>query len=213
MVSDPLNMFDVAPNADGAAALILTRPSLLPPGFPHRLVRIAGSSMATDTLALHDRPIRWPSRQRAISVERACQQAHITPLQVDLFELHDAYSIYAALSLEAAGFAQRGEGWKLAQSSAGSSRDQLAGLAAHQHPGRAESARQSRAAQPASTRRSKRCCSCAARPGANQVPEAQPGPDPVPGRPGFHCRHPRAGSPGLSICQVLDSLIGKFDSS
>ena len=34
MVSDPLNMFDVAPNADGAAALILTRPDLLPPGYP-----------------------------------------------------------------------------------------------------------------------------------------------------------------------------------
>ena len=34
---------------------------------------------------------------------------------MDLFELHDAYSIYAVLSLEAAGFASRGEGWKLAQ--------------------------------------------------------------------------------------------------
>ena len=49
------------------------------------------------------------------SVERACQKAHITPLQVDLFELYDAYSIYAVLSLEAAGFARRGEGWKLAE--------------------------------------------------------------------------------------------------
>jgi len=29
--------------------------------------------------------------------------------------LDDAYSIYAALSLEAAGFAERGQGWKLAQ--------------------------------------------------------------------------------------------------
>jgi acetyl-CoA C-acetyltransferase len=50
-----------------------------------------------------------------ISVEKACLKAHITPLQVDLFELYDAYSIYAALSLEAAGFADRGGGWKLAQ--------------------------------------------------------------------------------------------------
>src|SRR3990172_5477411 len=30
MVSDPLNMFDMAPNADGAAALVLTRRDLLP---------------------------------------------------------------------------------------------------------------------------------------------------------------------------------------
>jgi len=115
LVSDPLNMFDVAPNADGAAALILTRPNLLPPGFPHRLVRIAGSGMATDTLALHDRPDPLSFTAARQSVERACQKAHISPLQVDLFELHDSYSIYAALSLEAAGFARCGEGWKLAQ--------------------------------------------------------------------------------------------------
>jgi acetyl-CoA C-acetyltransferase len=115
LVSDPLNLFDVAPNADGAAALVLTRPDLLPPGVPHRLVRIAGSSMATDTLALHDRPDLLTFEAARISVEKACQKAHITPLQVDLFELYDAYSIYAALSLEAAGFAGRGDGWKLAQ--------------------------------------------------------------------------------------------------
>ena len=56
VVSDPLNLFDVAPSADGAAALVLTRPELLPPNFPQPLVSIAGSSLVTDTLALHDRP-------------------------------------------------------------------------------------------------------------------------------------------------------------
>jgi acetyl-CoA C-acetyltransferase len=115
VVCDPLNLFDVAPNADGAAALVLTRPNLLPPGYPNRLVRIAGSSMATDTLALHDRANPLVFEAARLSVERACSKARITPLQVDLFELHDAYSIYAALSLEAAGFAGPGEGWKLAQ--------------------------------------------------------------------------------------------------
>src|SRR3990172_8826917 len=35
MVSEPLNMFDAAPNADGAAALVLTRPDLLPPNSPY----------------------------------------------------------------------------------------------------------------------------------------------------------------------------------
>jgi acetyl-CoA C-acetyltransferase len=115
IVSDPLNMFDVAPNADGAAAVLLTRPELLPPSFPHPLVRIAGSSLVTDTLALHDRPDPLAFHAARLSVERACAKAHITPLQIDLFELYDAFSIYAVLSLEAAGFAARGEGWKLAQ--------------------------------------------------------------------------------------------------
>jgi len=115
MVSDPLNLFDVAPDADGAAAVVLTRPDLLPPGCPHPMVRIAGSSLNTDTLALHDRPDPLDFRAARLSVERACYQAGITPDQTDLFELYDAFSIYAALSLEAAGFAERGQGWQLAQ--------------------------------------------------------------------------------------------------
>lgn len=115
IVSDPLNLFDVAPNADGAAALVLARQELLPTGFSHPLVRIAGSSGMTDTLALHDRPDPLAFHAARLSVERACAKAAINPLQVDLFELHDAFSIYAALSLEAAGFAARGQGWKLAQ--------------------------------------------------------------------------------------------------
>ncbi len=115
MVSDPINMFDVSPNADGAAAVMITRSELLPPGFPHQLVRISGSSLVTDTLALHDRPDPLAFQAARLSVERACRQAGIVPSDVDLFELHDAYSIYAALSLEAAGFAERGHGWALAQ--------------------------------------------------------------------------------------------------
>ena len=115
VVSDPLGMFDVAPYADGAAAVVLTRPELLPPAFPHPLVRISGSSVTTDTLALHDRPDMLVFDAARLSVERVCQRARITPVQVDLFELYDAYSIFAAMSLEAAGFAERGQGWRLAQ--------------------------------------------------------------------------------------------------
>lgn len=115
MVCAPLNMFDVAPFADGAAALVLTRPELLPPGFQHPLVRVTGSSQVSDTLALHDRPDLLSFEAARLSVERAARQAGITPGEVDLYELHDAYSIYAALSLEAAGLAERGQGWKLAQ--------------------------------------------------------------------------------------------------
>jgi acetyl-CoA C-acetyltransferase len=114
MVSAPLNMFDMAPNADGAAALVLTRSDLLPPQFSHPLVRVSGSSMVTDTIALHDR--RDPLDFQAVrsSTERACRQAGLMPKDMHLFELFDAFSIFAVLSLEAAGFARRGEGWCLA---------------------------------------------------------------------------------------------------
>lgn len=113
--SDQLNMFDIAPSADGSAALLLTRRDLLPPAFAQPLVRISGSSAVSDTLALHDRPDPLIFQAARQSAERALRQAGILPEDIDLFELCDAYSIYAALSLEAAGFAERGAGWKLAE--------------------------------------------------------------------------------------------------
>ncbi len=115
MVSEPLNMFDVAPTADGAAAVFLTRPDLLPKQFAHPLVRISGSSIVTDTLALHDRPDPLTFHAARLSVEQACAQAGILPTDVDLFELFDSFSIYAALAIEAAGFAEKGQGWQWAQ--------------------------------------------------------------------------------------------------
>ena len=42
-------------------------------------------------------------------------EAGVTPEDIDLFELHDSFTVMAALSLEASGFAERGEGWKLAR--------------------------------------------------------------------------------------------------
>lgn len=50
-----------------------------------------------------------------LSAQRAYQQARVSPADIDLFELHDAFTIMSALSLEACGFAERGEGFKLAQ--------------------------------------------------------------------------------------------------
>ena len=115
IIADPLNLFDIAPYNDGAAAVILARRDLVPAGLGHSLVKVTGSSLVIDTLAMHERrdPLEFEAARR--SVQRACRQAGILPQDVDFFELCDAFSIYAALSLEAAGFAKRGEGWKLAQ--------------------------------------------------------------------------------------------------
>jgi len=140
IVSDPLNIFDIAPNADGAAAIILTRADLLPPHFPNTLIRISGSANVTDTLALHDRSDPLVFKAARLSVERACRQAAILPNDVDFFELYDAYTIYSALSLEAAGFAEYGKGWQLAKDENISLRGQvpistLGGLKARGNPG------------------------------------------------------------------------------
>jgi acetyl-CoA C-acetyltransferase len=111
MVSDPVNMFDIAPNADGAAALVLTRRELVP---SNPIVKVSGSASATDTLALHDRKDMLFFNTAQLSAGKAMKQAGLTLNDINLFEYHDTFSIYAALQLEAVGFAVKGKGWKLA---------------------------------------------------------------------------------------------------
>jgi len=114
MVCEPLNMFDIAPNADGAAAVLLTRRELLPDKSPTPLVRVAASATSTDTLALHDRHDLLAFDAARLSTEQALKKANLKIEDIGFFEYHDAFSIFATLSLEAAGFAPRGDGWKLA---------------------------------------------------------------------------------------------------
>ena len=139
-VCDPLNLFDVAPVADGAAALILSRRELISTVSPHPVIRVAASAIACDSLSLADRadPLWFTAAQA--SADEAFQKADINPQQVDLFEYHDAYSIFAALSLEAAGFARRGRGWQLAADGSVALTSQipcatLGGLMARGNPG------------------------------------------------------------------------------
>jgi acetyl-CoA C-acetyltransferase len=112
MVADPINLLDASPTGDGAAAVVLVAADTLKHnGKP--LVTIAGSAAATDSVAVHDRhdPL-WLAAAEASS-RKAYDQAGIELEDIDLFELHDAFSIMSALSLEACGFAQRGQGPRL----------------------------------------------------------------------------------------------------
>ncbi len=114
MLAEPFNLYDIAPLADGAAAVLLARREVVPQNLNHPLVRIAGSSLVTDRFALHDRNDPLFFEAAAVSVQRACQQAGITPAQADFFEYADITTLHAVLSLEAAGLTPRGHGWRLA---------------------------------------------------------------------------------------------------
>lgn len=115
MVSDPINLLDASPIGDGAAALVIA-PAEKVAGRRngHPVVAIAASASATDSLAVHDRrdPLTLAAAKQ--SADRAYAMAGVGPGEIDVFELHDAFSIMAALSLEAAGFAERGQGPRLA---------------------------------------------------------------------------------------------------
>lgn len=112
-VAAPVTLYDASPIGDGAAALLLVPAEKAP-----QAVRVAGSASAIDTLGIHDRQDPVWLEAAETSAGRAYDQAGIQPEEVNLFELHDAFSIMAALSLEACGFADRGQGVRLAQDGA-----------------------------------------------------------------------------------------------
>jgi len=113
-IADPVTLMDSAPMADGAAALILADAETAA-RLGRTGVRIAGSAVATDSLALQDRNELLYLEAVAASTERALAAANRSREDVDFFEVHDAFTIMSILSLEAAGYAPRGEGFRLAQ--------------------------------------------------------------------------------------------------
>jgi len=114
VICDPITLMDASPIGDGAAAVILVPYNSVEIYGNHKIVSVAGSAAASDTIAVHSRkdPLWLSAAER--SAKQAYNQAGITERDIDLFEYHDAFTIMAALSLEACGFADRGKAPNLA---------------------------------------------------------------------------------------------------
>ena len=139
MIADPINLMDASPIGDGAAAAVVVPADLVKSRKGKRTIKIAGSSVATDALAVHDRqdPLWLTAAEK--SAKEAYLQAGIGPGEIDFFEIHDAFSIMSALSLEACGFAERGQGPRLALEGEITTRGKIpittmGGLKARGHP-------------------------------------------------------------------------------
>jgi acetyl-CoA C-acetyltransferase len=114
MISEPINLLDASPIGDGAAAVLLAPADKIPTAVTAPVITIAGSGAATSSIAVHERRDPLWLRAAELSSKQAYQQAGLVPKNIDFFELHDAFTIMAALSLEASGFAERGKGPRLA---------------------------------------------------------------------------------------------------
>jgi acetyl-CoA C-acetyltransferase len=112
-IADPINLLDSSPIADGAACVILA-PTAIATEFTDKPIRVRASAISTDTVAVHDRRDPLFLEGAALSAQKAYAQAGVGPWDMDIFELHDAFTIMSALSLEAAGYAPRGKGVALA---------------------------------------------------------------------------------------------------
>jgi acetyl-CoA C-acetyltransferase len=111
MIAAPINLMDASPTGDGAAAALIV--PLEDFRQKARAVQVLGSGAATDTISIHARKSPLFLQAAYLSAQRAYAQAGLSFAEIDFFELHDAFSIMAALSLEACGFAEQGQAPRL----------------------------------------------------------------------------------------------------
>src|SRR5512138_3799557 len=113
MVATPINLLDASPIGDGAAAAIIVPAERVASLKGKPKITVAGSAAATDSIAVHSRKDPLFLSAAYLSSNKAYEIAGVEPKDIDVFELHDAFSIMSALSLEACGFAERGQGVRL----------------------------------------------------------------------------------------------------
>ena len=134
----PIRLLDCSPICDGAAAVVLA-PRNEARAYTDKPVHILASSVATDRFRVDDRPNPLALEAARLSAQKAFRLANVNVQDISFYEVHDAFSIMACLLLEAVGFAQPGQGWRLAADKKIGLRGQIpiatmGGLKARGHP-------------------------------------------------------------------------------
>jgi len=140
-VAPPLKLFDCAPVTDGAAAVLVTSESVARDlGDGRDAVRVAGVGTGANNIAVAERNLTFIEGAHEVT-SRAYAEAGVDATDVDVAEVHDAFTVCEALLAEAAGLAPRGKGYESAlppaERSAGWTDARLStsgGLKARGHP-------------------------------------------------------------------------------
>ncbi len=112
LVADPLRLYDCAGIGDGAAAVILA-PLERAREYTDTPIEVMTSNVATDTLSLHHREDLTTFEASRKAAKLAYGAAHVKPEDIDLLEVHDAFSVLGAMSIEDLGFAEKGTGARM----------------------------------------------------------------------------------------------------
>lgn len=112
MIADPLTLLQCCPISDGAAAAIVTsRPR-------PRSVRIASCRTGSGLVWGSGSPHVWSYDLTARLASAVYADLAITPADIDLFEVHDAFTIGEIVATEALGLTELGGGGRLVESGA-----------------------------------------------------------------------------------------------
>ncbi len=115
IVADPIRLFECAGIGDGAAVAILCPLEKARELIDEdRIVEVAGIGAATDTIRLADHDSLTSFKATILATKRAISSAKITLKDIDLVEVHDAFSITGIISLEDMGFYKPGQAAKAA---------------------------------------------------------------------------------------------------
>jgi len=114
MIADPLTLLQCCPSqVDGAAAVVVSTK----PGRVRKQVRILSSVVVSGMRERADDDI-LDAEITARAAKQAYEQAGLGPTDVDVVELHDAFTIAELLYYEALGLAREGEAVSLLNSGA-----------------------------------------------------------------------------------------------
>jgi len=113
-VAPPLKLFDCAPVTDGAAAVLVANAEVAAQfGDDRSPVRIAGVGAGANNIGVADRNLTFVEGAHEATTE-AYDEAGVDPADIDVAEVHDAFTSCEAMLAEAAGLAPRGRGYESA---------------------------------------------------------------------------------------------------
>ena len=110
MIADPLTLYSCCPNSDGAAALILCSEERARQANG-KVVKVAASVLTTGMYENMRDMTTWEVEIRA--ADKAYQIASLGPEDIDIVEVHDAFTICEIIHYEGLGLCPVGEGGRL----------------------------------------------------------------------------------------------------
>ncbi|MEK6869631.1 MAG: thiolase domain-containing protein, partial [Nanoarchaeota archaeon] len=102
MVASPLRLFDCSISVNGAAAAIISKDKTD--------IEIVGTGMNTSNLSAIERGDMTTMKASVTAAKQAYQEAGISPKDISIAELHDAFTPLELISYEDLGFAKKGHG-------------------------------------------------------------------------------------------------------
>jgi len=115
MIADPLTLYSCCPNSDGAAALILCSKEKARRANG-KAIRIAASVLTTGTYENQRDITNWDVEIRA--AQQAYKMASLGPEDLNVVEVHDAFTICEIIHYEGLGLCPLGEGGRLIEEGA-----------------------------------------------------------------------------------------------